>query len=360
MSILTQAPIVIQSVLRKHKDRLWWIHSFYALLLGVAIMWLGSLDFTYLRVAIFHLLFIWISSLFLPVIGRMPGLDARWCERLRLAVNYFNKNFYQQILFFIIPIYAASMTPGSRNMLFVALLGVSAVLSTLDIVYDRYLSLKWNLVTLFFAFNLFACINAMLPILWGVSNSMAIRLSAVIAIGAYGSMCWRLSDLRGNQRRAVALAGALLLLALVELGRPFIPPAPLRLVKVEFSDAIQRRPLRIGRPLPELTALGPQRVFALTSIQAPLGLRERIRHRWSLRGKTLFESPFYEIVGGRKDGFRLWTYCWVKDLQPGDTVRLRVETEGDQLVGDAAVKCAPTGALSIEREGPIPKSLARR
>ena len=61
---------------------------------------------------------------------------------VRTSVYIFNKNFYQQVLFFVLPIYYASATLSSRNFLFVLLLVASALLSTLDIVYDRHLSVR--------------------------------------------------------------------------------------------------------------------------------------------------------------------------------------------------------------------------
>ena len=42
------------------------MHSFYALLLGVGFMWLGERNFAYLRIAVFHIGFIWLSSFMLP------------------------------------------------------------------------------------------------------------------------------------------------------------------------------------------------------------------------------------------------------------------------------------------------------
>jgi hypothetical protein len=50
---------------QRHIEKLWWAHSAYALLLGIDIMWVGARDFTYLRIAVFHVGAIWLISLFL-------------------------------------------------------------------------------------------------------------------------------------------------------------------------------------------------------------------------------------------------------------------------------------------------------
>ena len=78
---------------------------------------------------------------------------------MRLVVNLFNKNLYQQVLFFVLPIYYGSATGWSLNFIFVTLLAISALLSTLDVVYDRHLSTRRSLTAPFFAFNLFAFVQ---------------------------------------------------------------------------------------------------------------------------------------------------------------------------------------------------------
>jgi hypothetical protein len=130
---------------QRHKDKLWWAHSGYALLLGIGIMWLGARDFTYLRIAVFHVGLIWVISLLLPKLLGHPRLPSKWAPRIRLAANFFSRNLYQQVLFFVLPIYYASASFPSRNFFFVALVGLSATLSTLDIVYDRHLAARRSL-----------------------------------------------------------------------------------------------------------------------------------------------------------------------------------------------------------------------
>ncbi len=355
-----------------YKEKLWWLHSLYALILGIAIMWLGKRNFSYLRLVVFHISFIWLSSLFLPKLLGLPRLPARWKPRLRLLVNFFNKNLYQQMLFFVLPIYYASATLGSRNIIFVLLVALSATLSTIDVIYDRHVSVKRGLTAAFFAFNLFALINVMLPILWNVSNTLATRVSAALAFLSFLSLYYPASQwsptgkpvtpsrvpvgrnpeqespakagarVEGSKilRRALAFGFGLLIFGLVEGARPFIPPAPLRLASAEFGKDFEKTSLRVVLPVTELQPNQPLRLYGVTSIKAPLGLTERVRHCWYENGKLIFASPFYNIVGGREEGFRLWTSFSFKTLAPGTTLRLDLETEGGQLIGRAGLKTA--------------------
>ena len=323
----------LKDFIGRHRNLLWWLHSAYAFALGIFVMWLGSRRFAYLRIVVFDIAFIWITSLFLPTIANSPRLPAKWQGRVRLVINYFNKNFYQQLLFFVLPLDYASATLGSRNMLFVGLLALSAVLSTMDIVYDRYVSVRWPLTALFFAFNLFACINVMLPVLWGVSNYWALWISAILALAGFASILYQWSGRRGAGAKLALAAAAIGLSLVIYYFRSFIPPAPLRLVDAEFGRSIKG--LAVMAPIDALPAPGSGKIAGLTAIKAPLGLLERVRHAWYLDGKLLYASPYYPVTGGREEGYRIWTQITWKDNFQGATLVLEGETRGGQLIGRA-------------------------
>jgi hypothetical protein len=321
----------------RHQEKLWWLHSLYALMLGIGVMWLGKRNFAYVRVAVIHLSFIWLSTLILPKLLNHPRLSQRWASRLQLVVNFFNKNFYQQMLFFVLPIYYASTTLSSLNVVFVMLVGLSALLSTLDLIYDRHLSVRRNLAASFFAFNLFALINVMLPILWSVSNTQTTRISGVLAFAGFLSLAYPASQ-SIVRRLALVFGIGFIILGVVELGRAFIPPAPLRLASAEFGTDFDRESLQMVSPLTKLNSAGPLRLDGVTAIKAPLGLKERLQHRWYENGNPVCTSPFYNVVGGREEGFRLWTGCAFSNIPPHAELRLDIETEGGQLVGRAKLK----------------------
>jgi hypothetical protein len=320
-------------ILNRHQDKLWWFHSSYSLLLGIGVMWLGTKSFTYLRLAVFHIAFIWLSSLALPLLTHLRRLPENWPHRLRLLIHYFQRNFYQQLLFFILPIYYLSATWGASNMLFVLLLAVSALLSTMDIIYDRYLSVNRRLFAVFFAFNLFACINVMLPVVWNFKNSFALRLSALLALAGFISFSLTLREMKKRDRLLLILAAALLLAGVSEIGQPLIPPAPLRLMESNFGLGIDPLNKKISGRLSELPRGGPYRIYALTAIGAPLGLKDRVGHRWYLNGELVYASPFIKVSGGRKSGFRLWTFRTLKSIGSGSILRVDVRTEAGQLIG---------------------------
>jgi hypothetical protein len=73
----------------------------------------------------------------------------------------------------------------------------------------------------------------------------------------------------------------------------------------------------------------------VTPIKAPLGLKERVQHRWYKNGALVWASPFIEVTGGREQGFRLWTHYLFDVIEPGAELRVDVVTEGGQLIGRA-------------------------
>ena len=338
-SAAVQAESPPASWFQRHKNKFWWLHSIYALLFGVGIMWLGARNYNFLRVTVFHVGFIWLTSLYLPKLLNHPRLSVRWAGRLRLAVNYFNKNFYQQVLFFILPIYYGSATIPSGNFIFVMVLTISAVLSTLDVVYDRHLSARRGLAALFFAFNLFALINVMLPVLWSIGNNWATRVSAVFAALGFVTIFQPFSQVRSRQY-AVAVGTALLLLLLVEFGRPYIPPAPLRIIAAQFGSGYETETKSVEPVLTEVEPGQGRRLHVITPIKAPLGLEETVQHRWHKNGKLMWVSPFIQVTGGREQGFRLWTNYQFDVIEPGAMIRVDAVTEGGQLIGRARIRAA--------------------
>jgi hypothetical protein len=132
----------------------------------------------------------------------------------------------------------------------------------------------------------------------------------------------------------------LLMFFAVEYGRGFIPPAPLRLVSSEFGSGFARETMRAEPILKDLEVGRAARVWWVTAIRAPLGLRDTVQHRWYQNGKLLWASPFIPVTGGREQGFRLWTVYAFDSIAPGTELRLDLNTEGGQLIGRALLKAA--------------------
>ena len=326
-----------QAWLVRHEARLWWLHSAWALAFGIGVMWLGARDVRWLRLTYGYIAFIWVSSMMLPWLVTLEWLPRPVRTGLQVSVNYFNKNFYQQLLFFVLPLYWASTTLWSHNAWFLVLVAVSAVLSTFDVVYDRHLSVRRALTAAFFAFNLFATVNVILPVLWGVGTVLAMRVSVALAALGYMTIRSGLTGLAPIRPRRVALVAGLVLLLATEYGRPLIPPVPLALGPTVFGPTIVPTSLRIPSPLDGWSASDGGRLAVVSAIRAPVGLHDRIRLVWSLDGDEFQRSRSIDVVGGRAAGYRVWSVVTVPATRAGQRILLNLETEGGQLIGRASL-----------------------
>jgi hypothetical protein len=116
--------------------------------------------------------------------------------------------------------------------------------------------------------------------------------------------------------------------------REWIPPVPLYLAHATFAKAVdQLEPVepvtRISSE--ELRAWG--RVVAFTAIVAPSGLSEPVYHVWKKGGRTLSQMLLAIVRGGRRSGFRM--YSWKADLgaDPSGLWQVDVSTVHGQLIG---------------------------
>jgi hypothetical protein len=329
----------IARLIRRHQTLLWWGHSAWALAWGIAAMWVGTRHFAFLRIAMLYVALLWLLSLTTPRDApALPGRRARW---LRTGIAYMSRNFYQQILFFILPIYYASATWTTLNMAFVVLLALSALLSTLDVVYDRHLSGNRTLVAVFFTLNLFACLTAALPILWHIGPSMAVRAGAALAF--LGFLSFHLGPRPSRHGPWLALVVSAVILAWVAgAGQRIVPPVPLRLVHTEFGDHVDRESLDVATRFETLPAGWSGTLDAVTSVRAPMGLSEGVRHRWWINGVLVKTTPAYRVEGGRPGGFRIWTALPVDHAVPGAWITVDVETAGGQIIGRRTLRVDPS------------------
>src|SRR5262249_59306882 len=99
--------------------------------------------------------------------------------RVRFYVmTYALKNLYQGMLFFLLPFYWKSTTFDAPDAWFVWLLAFCAIISTLDLVFDRVLLRFRVLASIFHAVTLFGCMNLVVPALFPNTRTLASLLWA--------------------------------------------------------------------------------------------------------------------------------------------------------------------------------------
>jgi hypothetical protein len=334
---------------RKHGRKLWWLHSAYALAIGAGVVVFAQRGFSHARwlavaLGVAWLLLVLVFRLFASG-GELRAFDASDTKtRVHFYVmTYALKNLYQWMLFFLLPFYWKSTTLDAPNVWFVSLLGACAVLSTLDIVFDRVL-MRWRaLASLFHGITLFGCLNLVVPALFPDTRTLwSLLVAAAVTVVGF----WTLHVTARALRKKAYLAAFALSLATgigaAYAARAAIPPVPMYV----SSAAVGPKQLANGRLAMEVRTLHPsviQELIAVTDVVVPGGKGDRLRHVWRREGREVHRSSEETSrIAGPNGVVRLRSSLTGNDL-PADLVgawSVDVETEDGQLVGRAEFRVA--------------------
>jgi hypothetical protein len=336
------SPLVRARVfLRLHGRKLWWLHSVYALLLGCTVVAFAQKGFEHARWLSVSLGAAWllVVAIFrLGAAGSAHDAAAPTKTRVRFFVmTYVLKNFYQGMLFFLLPFYFKSATVFSYNGSFLALLAVCTVLSTIDLVFDRVL-MRWTVVgALFHGLTLFACLNLVIPALLPDTRTLYTLLSAAgAAVVGFWTIHLRTSLLKDLRYLALLVVSLWLGLGGTYAVRRAIPPVPMYMA----SGAVGPSLLADGRLAMEVTSLHAavlRQVIAVTDIVVPGGKGDRLVHVWRHDGVELHRaSEETSRVEGPSGAIRLRSALFAEESLPEELAgpwSVDVETDDGQLVG---------------------------
>ncbi len=336
----------LRSFLREHGRKLWWLHSAYALALGVGIVAFARQGFEHARWLAVSLGVAWLLLVWIVRYG--SGGEARAADaaepkvRVRFYVmTYALKNLYQGMLFFLLPFYWQSTTMDAANGWFVILLAACAVVSTLDIVFDRVL-LRWRvLASSFHGVALFACLNLVVPALFPDTRTVwSLLAAASFAVVSFWTLHVTARQLKKKVYAGVFLASLAAGVGVAYAARAAIPPVPMYV----SSAGVGPKQLPDGRLAMEVKTLHPaviQELVAVTDVVVPGGKGDRLRHVWRLGGREVHRSDEETSrIDGPKGVVRLRSSLTESDL-PADRLgswSVDVETEDNQLVGRTEFK----------------------
>lgn len=330
---------------RRHHKALWWLHSFYALFLGVLVILFASKGFDYARVLAATLggAFLVMVVLF-RVFGQGVAQKQRVEEKKALKISFLGmtyvlKNLYQGMLFFLLPFYWKSSSLDSINAWFVFLLGFLALLSTLDLVFDNLLMRYRVVAAVFYAVTLFACANLVIPAFFSnVPTIVALLSSTVLSVFGFWLLHFPIRTLRDKRTWTILGGVALAAVVAVYFARFAIPPVPL----YATHNGVGIAPLPDGRLELEVTRVHRSRLsdlHAVSDVVMPGGEGDSFRHVWRHhKGDTTYrlERDARVVYKGSDQTVRVMSSLPRDELEQADPVGdwvIDIITTDDQIVG---------------------------
>lgn len=264
--------------------------------------------------------------------------ESRGHYLLRRFTIYAAANLFQNVLFFLVPVWFRSATWSSVNAVFPLLLAGLAVFSCFDVAYRRWVLDRPLTRALVSALVFFAALVPALTVFFTASPRVYTALAGALAtLVAVGSLVILQRPWRTRSVAALLAACAASVIGLTGAS-PWLPPVPVDGRQAGAGTAIQQREL-VGAA--ERFEAGVEKVVARFAVAAPPGYEQPIRFVWSHDGEPVGEPLPARIRGGREGGFRTWT----RHKAPGPGAwRVDLETDAGQLIGRVDFTVGPEPA----------------
>jgi hypothetical protein len=235
---------------------------------------------------------------------------------------------YQNVLFFVLPIWYGSAEFYSPNIVFPIVLSALALFACFDDHFTQWVISHRTRRTIANAVLLF---SVSVPAA-ALQHIVTLRIGAALCAAVAGFVAVLFGGPRAvPSRRSVAFAP----LAAAPLGICFyfafylLPPVPVQCVTKAASTSADARQLS---NVSEVFEHNVEKVFVHFAVAAPDGFRQKIRFQWYSGGEKLGRPLPSAIIGGRKRGFRTRTFRSAP--RPG-RYRVDLETQDGQLIARA-------------------------
>jgi hypothetical protein len=327
---------------RRIVRKAWWLHSGFALSFGVGVMLFARAGLAYADKVMIALLGSWLL-MFIALRFIVGPANRREQENVlrkgvRVATNYVIKQFYQQMFFFLTPLYASSATwsLASWNWWLAPVLLVCAVVSTMDLVFDNFIMERRLLASAMYGLAMFAMLNVMLPLLLGVDHLTGLIVAAAATPASVALLSFSIRQVLSPQGALLTIGITGALLAAVWYGRRVIPPAPLAMTETAVGHGTLGSYECLPASKHHIRASQLDGLRCGSLLREPGGLKEPVVHVWKFRGHRIvppIRPEELQCDDGDETVFRSY---FPQDLMPKDPTgkwSCETYTVGGQLVG---------------------------
>ncbi len=255
---------------------------------------------------------------------------------VRVATNYIIKQFYQQMFFFLTPLYASSATwsLSSWNWWLAPLLLVCAVVSTMDLVFDHFIMERRWLASAMYGVAMFSLLNVLLPLVAGVDHQSGLVIAAAATPASVALLSFSVKQVLSPQGAILTVGSTVGLLGLVWYGRAFIPPAPLAMPETAVGHGTFGSYECMPGSKHEIRANQLDGLRCGSLLREPGGLKEGVVHVWTHRGHELARlTPTQIRCDGEGTVFRSELPTSLVPSDPTGKWACATYTVGGQLVG---------------------------
>ena len=279
--------------LKRVLRRLWWFHSFFALSFGVGVMLFARAGLAHADKVLVALFASWLIMFIALrfIVGPTNRREQEGIGRkgVRVVTNYVIKQFYQQMFFFLTPLYASSATwsLSSWNWWIAPLLLICAVISTMDLVFDNFIMERRMLAAAMYGLAMFGVLNVLLPLVAGFDHLTGLVIAALATPTSVALLSFSLKQVLSPSGVLLTIGMSGALLGAVWYGRAFIPPAPLAMAETAIGHGTRGSYECMPGSKHTVRANQLDGLRCGSLLREPGGLKEGVVHVWTHRGKEL-------------------------------------------------------------------------
>jgi hypothetical protein len=271
----------------------WWLHSFGALAFGVGVMLFARKGLEYAEQLLLVLLLSWVlvfvAFRFIVGAANTSPHERRARKGIRLVTNYVIKQLYQQMFFFLVPLYASSATWSltSPNWWLVPILLACAVVSTMDLVFDNFIMPRRVVASTMYGLCVFAVLNLNLPLVFGFQQFDALLIAAATTPPVVALLGFRIRTVLRPRGIFLTSGVAVGMVFAVYFGRVAIPAAPLAMSHGSAGHGSPGEYECVPGPAGAMRRDQLDLLRCVTELSAPGGLRDAVVHVWRHSGRVV-------------------------------------------------------------------------